>query len=219
MGSQLKPGLTKYLEELEASQSPVLRAMEREAEVRGFPIIGPQCGRRMAILTMAIQGRKVFEMGSGYGYSTVWFASAAGPSGEVVHTDFDPDNTARAKEYLEEAGLLDRVKFLNGDGLELLAAQGDHFDAILIDIDKTQYPLALQVSVPKLKVGGFLFCHNVVWSGRVAEDVHDPETFAIRQYNREIMTHPELVSFIDPVHDGLSVSLKVGIDSRARIPV
>lgn len=219
MASQLSAPLTRYLEELEASQSQVLRDMEREAAQKNFPIIGPQCGRRMAILTMAIQGRNVFELGSGFGYSTVWFASAVGPSGSVVHTDFDETNTERAKEYLEQAGLTDRVRFLNGDGLELLTAEPDQFDAILIDIDKTQYPLAVQVTVPKLRVGGLLFCHNVVWSGRVAKDDDDPATFAIRQYNREIMAHPELVSYIDPVHDGLAVSLKVGTDSRARIPV
>lgn len=219
MASQLTPSLTKYLERLEASQSDVLREMETEAQKRDFPIIGPQCGRALAILTIAIGGRRVFELGSGYGYSTVWFASAVGPSGEVVHTDFDADNTERAREYLETAGFADRVRFLTGDGLELLSAEKELFDAILIDIEKQQYPLALQVAVPKLRIGGLLFCHNVIWSGRVAEETHDPATFAIRQYNREIMEHPELVSFIDPVHDGLSVSLKVTPEVRSRIPV
>lgn len=219
MASQLTPALTKYLEKLEASQSEVLREMEKEAQRRDFPIIGPQCGRVLAILTLAIGGRRVFEMGSGFGYSTVWFASAVGAAGEVVHTDYDLGNTARAREYLEKAGLVERVRFLNGDGLELLAAEREAFDAILIDIEKEQYPLALQVAVPKLRTGGLLFCHNVIWSGRVAEETADPATFAIRQYNREIMEHAELVSFIDPVHDGLAVSLKVSAEDRSRIPV
>lgn len=219
MASQLTPGLAKYLEALEPSGHPVLAKMEEAAEEKHFPIIGPQCGRILAIMAKAIGARRVFEMGSGFGYSTLWFASAVGENGEVVHTDGDPENTAQAREYLSEAGFLGRVRFLNGDATELLMKETEPFDVILIDIDKEGYPLALQAAVPKLRVGGLLMAHNTVWGGKVVRESDEPTTKAIRQYNWEIMVHAELLSFVNPVHDGLSISLKVTPEDRMAIPV
>jgi predicted O-methyltransferase YrrM len=219
VASQLGPKLTAYLGGLEASNHPILAEMESVAADEDFPIIGPQCGRVLATLAVAIGARRVFEMGSGYGYSTLWFAAAVGEGGEVVHTDGVPANTERAREYLSRAGLVDRVRFLNGDATELLSMEEHDYDCILIDIDKDGYPLAFQAAMSKLRVGGLLFAHNNIWSGRVAEDERNPQTDGIRQYNAAVMGHTELLSFIDPVHDGLAVSLKVPASLRAKIPV
>ena len=218
MASQLGESLTEYLEWLEASNHPILTEMEQYAKEKEFPIIGPQCGRVLATLATAIDAARVFEMGSGFGYSTLWFATAIHPAGEVVHTDGDPDNTALAKEFLTRAGLTARCRFLTGDATILLADEDASFDVILIDIDKHAYPLALQLAVQKLRVGGFLIAHNAIWSGRVAKESDEPETKAIRQYNWEIMVHDELLSFIDPTHDGLAVSLKVLPEIRKQMP-
>jgi predicted O-methyltransferase YrrM len=128
--------ITDYLKDLEKSSGSLLAEMEQEAKDKDFPIIGPQCGRRLMILALAIGASKVFEMGSGYGYSTVWFSHAVGPSGEVTHTDGDPENTSRAKDYIARAGFADRVRFITGDANQLLAEDSGVFDLILIDNDK-----------------------------------------------------------------------------------
>jgi len=201
--------LREYLENLEGHSYPVLVEMERLAKEKDFPIIGHQCGRRIAILAYAIGAKKVFEIGSGFGYSTLWFAIAVGDGGEVVHTEFDEKNSTLAREFLKKAGLDRRCRFLNGDGYLLLQNEQGPFDCILIDCDKRQYPSALQEATVKLRVGGFLFAHNAIWSGRVASQEEEPSTVAIRKYNEEILRHPELLSYIDPVHDGLAVSVKV----------
>ncbi|MCH8275361.1 MAG: O-methyltransferase [Armatimonadetes bacterium] len=219
MGSQLTPKLTEYLEELEASGNGVVAEMEALAAKEGFPIVGPQCGRVLATLALAIGANRVFEMGSGFGYSTYWFASAVGPHGEVVHTDWDEANGELARRFLDRSGLERRCRFMSGDAVELLAQEPLPFDCIFLDIDKVEYPRALKVAVSKLRRRGLLIAHNVVWSGRVAEESDDPETAALRQYNKEIMEHPELLSFINPVHDGLAISLKVDPEVRSRVPV
>jgi caffeoyl-CoA O-methyltransferase len=211
MANQLPAKLGEYLESLEASGHPVLREMEALARERRFPIIGPQCGRVLATLALAIGAQRVFEMGSGYGYSTLWFASVVP---EVTHTDGDPANTELAKTYLAKAGLIEKCRFLTGDANELLAAESGTFDVILIDIDKQDYPLALQVAVQKVRTGGLILTHNVIWSGRVASESDEAATQGIQQYNLEIMSHEELLSFIDPTDDGLAVSLKVTPDTR-----
>jgi predicted O-methyltransferase YrrM len=210
MASPLPEQLNRYLLELDASAHPILREMEEVAQREGFPIIGPQCGRTMAILAMAIGAKRVFEMGSGYGYSTLWFALAVGEGGEVVHTNSDAGNSARAREFLSRAGVEDRCRFLVGDAHELLARETGGYDCILIDIEKTGYIRALEAAVPRLRIGGLLFAHNVIWSGRVADpDNAEDSTEGIRAFNRASRQNSELLTFLDPVDDGLSISLKV----------
>lgn len=209
-----------YLRELEQSKSELLREMEEEAKTNEFPIIGPQCGRRLMILSLSIGAKKVFEMGSGFGYSTVWFAHAVGSDGQVVHTDGDAENTSRAREYIARAGFSDRVSFLTGDANELLRESDKTYDVILIDIDKHDYPKALEVAVPKLRVGGLILTHNTKWFGRVADpDDSDPTTEGIRLYNRNSFSHEELATYIDPADDGLGISLKVEPGFRRALPI
>jgi predicted O-methyltransferase YrrM len=212
--------ITDYLKELEKSNDPLLAEMEGVARENGFPIIGPQCGRRLMILALAIGATKVFEMGSGYGYSTVWFGHAVGPSGLITHTDGDPENTAKAKQYIDRAGFSDRVRFLTGDANELLKNDDDLYDVVLIDIDKHDYPKALEIAIPKLRVGGLVLTHNTTWSNRVADpNENEATTEGIRQYNRDAFSHPSLATFIDPVDDGLGVSLKVDPEVRKNLPI
>ncbi len=210
MASPLPEQLNQYLVKLDGSAHPVLMEMEEVARQEQFPIIGPQCGRTMAILATAIGAKRVFEMGSGYGYSTLWFALAVGEGGEVVHTDSDQSNSERARAFLSRAGVVDRCRFLVGDAHELLAAESGPFDCVLIDIEKTGYVRALEAAVPRLRAGGLLFAHNVLWSGRVADpENREDSTEGIRAFNLAARAHPELLTFLDPADDGLSVSLKV----------
>jgi predicted O-methyltransferase YrrM len=210
MASQLPDKLNEYLLHLEQPNNDVLLEMQSLAREREFPIIGQQCGRVISILAKAIGARRVFEMGSGYGYSMVWFALALGDDAEITHTDMDEANTAMAKEFAEKAGVSNKCRFLSGDATELLASEAGPFDAILIDIDKKDYPLALQIAAEKVRVGGLIFAHNTIWSGRVADETQDdPATKGIQMYNFRASTHPQLLTFLNPVDDGLSVSLKV----------
>ena len=212
--------LVEYLVDLQKGNDPLLAEMEAVAKEKQFPIIGPECGRRLMAFALAIGASKVFEMGSGYGYSTVWFARAVGPGGEVVHTDGDPANTQSAKQYLQRADMIDRVRFLTGDAVALLEDDAGLYDVILIDIDKQDYPKALAAAISKLRVGGFILAHNVIWHGAVADPSdHDSSTEGIREFNSRAYSHPELVTFTDPTDDGLSISLKVDPVVRSGLPI
>ena len=212
--------IEEYLKDLEASKGELLQEMESLAERNEFPIIGAQCGRRLMILAAAIGAKKVFEMGSGFGYSTIWFCHAVGPEGMVVHTDGDPNNTSQAKEFVARAGFTDRARFLTGDANELLEQSDEIFDVILIDIDKQDYPKALEIAVKKLSVGGFILTHNTKWFSRIVdENDTDPTTEGIREYNRRAFAHPQLATYIDPADDGLGISLKLDADIRQTLPI
>jgi predicted O-methyltransferase YrrM len=212
--------IENYLKELESSRGEVLPEMEALAKEKDFPIIGAQCGRRLMILAAAIGAKKVFEMGSGYGYSTIWFCNAVGPDGSVVHTDGDADNTAQAKQFVERAGFSDRVTFLTGDANELLQQSDDLYDVILIDIDKQDYPKALEIAVAKLRIGGLILTHNTKWFSKIVDPENkEATTEGIREYNRRAFSHPQLATYIDPVDDGVGVSLKVDEGLRKSMPV
>ncbi|MBA3725537.1 MAG: O-methyltransferase [Armatimonadetes bacterium] len=209
-----------YLKDLERSRGDLLAEMEQEAREKEFPIIGAQCGRRLMIFAMMIGASKVFEMGSGFGYSTLWFGHAVGPLGQVTHTDGDPANTEQARKYIGRAGMSDRVRFLTGDAVALLTEDDGLYDVILIDIDKQDYPKALTAAIPKLRIGGLVLTHNATWGNRVADPNETEETTeGIREYNRGAFEHPELATFLDPVDDGLAISLKLDASVRAGLPL
>src|SRR3954454_15033791 len=109
-----------YLSHLSPSEDPVLREMETRAHQENFPIIGPQVGRLCAMLATSIGARDIFEMGSGFGYSTWWFAHSVSEGGRVVHTDGDGKLSAEAKGWLDRAGLGTRVHYEVGDACEII---------------------------------------------------------------------------------------------------
>jgi predicted O-methyltransferase YrrM len=205
----VSPEIERYLQDLHTSEDPTLREMERLADERRFPIIGPQVGRLCWLLSSAIHARDIFEMGSGFGYSTWWFAHAVGQSGRVVHTDGDQGRSAEARQHLEKAGLAGRVTFEVGDAREIITRYPGPFDVVFIDVDKEAYPDALELARVRVRPGGLILADNALWGGRVAAGDESPSTVAVQQFNRAAMRASDLVTTILPVRDGVAVSLKL----------
>ena len=108
----------KYVHSLLPRRDAVLGEMERYAARHNVPIIGPACGRLLHQLARLIGARRVFELGSAIGYSTLWLARAVGPEGTVFYSDGDPKNAAEAQGYFERASVAARIKVLVGNSLE-----------------------------------------------------------------------------------------------------
>lgn len=199
-----------YINSLLPAREKVLREMERYAERHDVPIVGPACGRMLYQLARLIKARRVFEMGSAIGYSTLWLAQAVGPKGTVYYTDGNPSNAARARENLRRAGVLSRVRLLVGDALELFKKVPGRFDFIFSDVTKTQYPEVFRLTVPRVREGGLFVTDNVLWSGRAARpaEPNDVDTVAIQEFNRTIYRARNLFTTIVPLRDGLAVCLK-----------
>lgn len=209
--------IEKYLHGLQASKDPILLEMEERAARDGFPIIGPLVGRLCKQLAMAVQARDVFEMGSGFGYSTYWFAQAVGEGGRVVHTDGDKEKSADAKAYLKRAGLGGRVQFEVGDALEVLKQYPGPFDVVFIDIDKHGYPAALELARSRVRVGGLIITDNTLWSGRVVQGgKQSADTKGVIQYNETAFAASDLLTTLIPLRDGVAVSLKLSDEPKRR---
>ena len=204
------PLIEEYLGRLLGSPDPVEADLRRYADERGdFPLISPVSGQLLTQHALLVEAQRVFELGSGFGYSAFWFARALGPGGSVTLTVADPDNLERARAYLGRAGLVDRCRFEPaGDALEVLARADGRLDIVYIDVEKREYPRALALALPKLRPGGLVLAQGVLWGGAVARGETDPSSAALREFLRIAFGSEGLVTTILPVGDGLSVTLK-----------
>ena len=193
---------------------PVLLEMEAEGTERHFPIIGRLVGVTVELLARSVGASRVFELGSGFGYSAYWFARAVGPGGEVHCTDGDPDNRPKALGFLSRAGLAEPIRWHVGDAVTNLAEVEGEFDVVYCDIDKEGYPDAWRAASERIRLGGLYVCDNVLWSGQVAEPEADhgrdeKTTDAILEHNRLVAEDERYVSAIVPTRDGVFAALRV----------
>jgi len=199
----------KYLYDLLPERDAVVREMEAFAHRHGYFIIGPAVARLLALLAQVSGARRIFEMGSAIGYSTVWLARAAGPKAEIFYTDGNPENARRAEAYFRRAGVSRRIHVLTGDALALLKKTPGKFDLIFNDVDKHQYPAALRAALPKLRRGGLLITDNTLWFGKVTRRAKDADTRGVQEFNRRVHASQQLFTVLLPLRDGVTVCRKL----------
>jgi predicted O-methyltransferase YrrM len=201
----------QYVYDLLPASDGLLAEMEEYAAGHNVPIIGPAVARFLALLVQISGARRIFEMGSAIGYSTIWLARAAGPKAQVFYTDGDPENARRAEAHFRKAGVAKRIRIQTGDALELLKKMPGKFDLIFNDVDKHQYPEAMRIAVPKLKRGGLFVTDNTLWSGRAARPAApgDKNTLGVQELNRLTFSSKELFPVLLPLRDGVTVARKL----------
>ena len=205
----VNPAIEEYLSRVAPPSVGVLLEMERLAAARRFPIVGPLVGRLLSLLARAVGASAVFECGSGFGYSAVWFAGALSGGGRVTLTDGSAENCAAARDFLGRAGLLDECEIRQGDALEILERAAGPFDIIFCDIDKRDYPRVHPLLQGRLRKGGLFVCDNMLWFGRVAGPDQDDDTRGVRELTRLLYADPGLQTTIVPLRDGVGVSLRL----------
>jgi caffeoyl-CoA O-methyltransferase len=206
----IQDDVEQYLYELLPERDAVLGEMEDYAEQNRIPIIGPAVARLLALLVQISGAKRIFEMGSAIGYSTIWLARAAGPKAKVFYTDGDPEKARRAQENFRRAGVTKRIHVQVGDALELVKKALGKFDLIFNDVDKHQYPAALKAALPKLRRGGLLITDNTLWSGKAARPAspEDKHTLGVQEFNRLVYASKELYPVLIPLRDGVTVCRK-----------
>jgi predicted O-methyltransferase YrrM len=205
------PKINDYLLSLARSDDDeVLLEMEAEAEKEDFPIIGRLCGKSLEVIARAAGARRIFELGSGFGYSAYWFSRATGPEGEIHLSDGDPENERKAMDYLARAGLAEPITYHVGDALEALASVEGEFDIVYCDIDKDGYPDAWRASKERVRVGGLFMCDNMFFNGRAIDpDQDDAYGTAVNELNHAIAGDRDWRSFINPTRDGVIVAVRL----------
>jgi caffeoyl-CoA O-methyltransferase len=189
----------------------VIEEIEDYAAKNRVPIIGPAVARLLTLVVQISGAKRIFEMGSAIGYSTIWLARAAGPKAQVFYTDGDSENAKRAQGYFRRAGVAKHIHVQVGDALASLKKTPGKFDLIFNDVDKQQYPDALHVALPKLKPGGLLVTDNTLWSGKAARPAaaDDKATQGVQEFNRQVYASKALYSVLIPLRDGVTVCRKL----------
>jgi predicted O-methyltransferase YrrM len=207
----------EFLNELIPEREPEMRFMEQYAEEHNFPIIGPAAGYNCYQIARMIGAKSVFEMGSGYGYSTAWFARAVQEtcaergcdSGIVHHTVWDEKLSKMAAGHLSRLGFDGLIEYHIAEAVETLQNTPGPFDLIFNDIDKQAYPASLHHIKEKLRTGGVLIVDNILWGGRVFDESDkSASTGGVREFTQLITSDPDWIVSLVPVRDGLIIAYK-----------
>jgi predicted O-methyltransferase YrrM len=203
--------LQEYLDGLVPPRPAEMQAMEAYAKETRFPIIGPSSGYFCYQVARMIGARRVFELGSGYGYSTAWFAQAVRENGggEVHHVVWDEQLSQKARGHLGALGFGDLVSYHVGEAVQALREVAGPFDLIFNDIDKRGYPASLPVIAEKLRPGGALIIDNMLWHGGIFDqNEQSPDAQGVREFTRLITSDPGWIASLVPIRDGLIVAYK-----------
>jgi caffeoyl-CoA O-methyltransferase len=185
-----------------------LAAETREQTTAPQMMVGPLEGRFLELLVRLTRARRVLELGTFTGWSSIAMASALPPGGRVVTCDVDPDAQAIARRYAEEAGVADRIDYRLGPGLETMRSLEGQFDLVFVDADKEGYVDYYEAALPLLADGGLIVADNVLWSGRVAEDDPDERTRTIMAFNEHVRNDERVVAVMLTVRDGMTLIRK-----------
>ncbi|UCH27377.1 MAG: O-methyltransferase [Trueperaceae bacterium] len=203
--------LSAYLTALVPERPLELQEMEAYAKEHRFPIIGPAAGQFCLQIARMVGAQRIFELGSGYGYSTAWFARAVRENGggTVFHVVWDEDLSQKARGHLRVLGYDDLIEYRVAEAVEALRETEGSFDLVFNDIDKEGYPDSWPVIAEKVRPGGVVITDNMFFGGTVFDRGNREETTeGVREFTRLVSGDPDWISLIVPIRDGLMVSFK-----------
>lgn len=201
-----------YLSGSREQPDPVLAEIEEQARREGIPIVVPETGQLLHVLALASGARRVLEVGTAIGASTLYLARALPADGQIVSFEIDQARHLAARRYLEQAGVLERADLRLQDARKGLTELDGEFDLAFIDGVKVQYGDYFDALLPLLRAGAVLAVDNVLMSGAVADGRSngwsEEQIAAARRFNRRVLEHEQLVGTITPVGDGVLVAVK-----------
>ena len=207
-GVQLTPELEDYIESLLPTRDPLMLRLEDEIAASNIPGVGPSVGHLLSLLVGMAGCRDVNELGTAIGYSAIWLAR--GSSGSVVTLELDPARAQRARQNLAEAGLADRVRVLQEDGVAYLEREERLVDCIFNDllnsfVNEATVERCFELSLRRLRPGGLLLADNALRRGEVTAARSQGARNVVR-YNELVARETRLESVVVPLRDGVSIA-------------
>ena len=202
-----------YLTLLHREPPPLLLECEQQGTYDRIPIVDRAVGQMLSVLVHCMQANRILEIGTAYGYSTLWMALALPPAGHIWTIDPDAERTQIAAGYLERAGKLGAVDIINQPALEVLPTfYQRNLDIVFLDAEKTEYEAYLELCVPMLKRSGLVVVDNLLWHGTAADEPSPKDSAslkAIRAFSKTFINHPQLDATIVPIGDGLGIGARI----------
>jgi caffeoyl-CoA O-methyltransferase len=205
----VEPSVESYAEEHSTPPTDLferLAAETREKTTAPQMMVGQLEGMLLAELVRLSRARRVLELGTFTGYSSISMAIALPTGGRVITCDVNEETTAIARRYAEEAGVADRIDFRLGPALDAIAGLDGPFELVFIDADKPNYVNYYEATLPLLAGGGLMVIDNTLWSGRVVDPEDEQETTrAIRELNDHVLADPRVENVLLTVRDGMNL--------------
>ena len=209
----LPQSLDRYLATTVPDADPLLAEMRAHGARDRIPIVVPETGILLEVLTAACGARTVVEVGTAIGVSTLHIARSLPPGGRVISFEIDPGRHAAATGYLDRAGLSDRVDLRLTDAAEGLAALSETVDMAFLDGLKHDYPHHLELVLAQLRPGGLVVIDNMLMDGEVVESAPPGRWGAeqvgrMRAFTAALVAHPALRATVLAVGDGVAVGVR-----------
>lgn len=214
MGNITPQPIVDYLSSFRRDPHDRLAVIDREGRTEGLPLVFPDTGALLHTLALGCGARRILEIGTCLGYSTMWLATALPANGTLITMEYDAARAARAREHFNAAGYGDRISVIVGDATRFLHKVSGPFDLIFQDSDKKLYEPMVDRLVELLRPGGLLVADNVLWNGEVVPDYvtqkkySDDDTAAIVRFSKRVAGDPRLYTSFVQVGDGVSISVK-----------
>lgn len=206
--------IAAYTEAHSQEEPPVLKLLNRATQANVLlprMLSGHLQGRVLAMLSKMIKPKQILEIGTYTGYSAICLAEGLEPGGMLHTIDINEELADMVNEYIQKAGINEKVKTYSGNALDIIPGMNNLFDLVFIDADKENYSAYYHLVFPKVKKGGYLIADNVLWSGNILkpDKEMDAETRAISEFNKMVQLDVRIENVVFPIRDGLMVIRKI----------
>ncbi len=206
------PDINRYAEEHTAPESLLLQKINRDTHAKVLMprmLSGHLQGRLLAMISHMIRPKRILEIGTFTGYSTLCLAEGLAPDGHLVTIDINEELEDRVRGYFRESGMEAVIDYRIGNALEIIPTLTGPFDLVFIDADKENYQRYYDFVVNLVPLGGYILADNVLWSGKVLDEKPDKDTRAIRTFNQYVKQDHRMECLLLPVRDGIMLMRKV----------
>ena len=215
------PYVTEYIRKKTVHNNPLLTELEEYATLNKVPIAEPETARLMSVLTKLVRPKKILEIGTAIGYSSIIMAQGLDADGKITTLEYDSKTAEIARENIKRAGLADKIQVIEADAKDYLSYldEDETYDMVFLDGPKAHYLFMLEDAVRLLRKGGLLVSDNILFKGMTADDGHFARRkvtiiHRLREYIDALMAHPQLETSILSQGDGVTLSIKVISDKE-----
>lgn len=210
----LDKNIDKYIENHTTPETDLLKALNRATHLKTFypnMLSGSVQGKFLEMISYMIRPKYILEIGTFTAYSAIALAKGLAKGGKLITLEVNEEMETFAKEYISKSGMDDRIHLMMGNAVEIIQQLSEEFDLVFIDADKEQYVDYYELSIAKLKPGGFILADNVLWNGKVLEDdsKSDKETKGIKAFNDYVKNDKRVEQVMLSVRDGLLLVRKL----------
>ncbi len=207
--------ITEYLNEKNPKKKGLLKELEEYAYQNKIPIIRPEVAQFILTITKIANPNNILEIGTAIAYSAIVLSAGLQELGKITTIEKDNQMANIAQENIIRANKQNTIKIINDDAKNVLPMLKGKYDLIFMDAAKGQYPKFLPACLSLLKTEGILITDNVLYKGMVANKAlanarNKTIIKRLQEYNTQIMKHPDLISSIIPIGDGVAISYKKG---------